>query len=162
MYTLTKNGFTRLSDTEDKRVFTEIYEKNDKNYHYLSFDRQLRGFCPIDCFLGHAKPELLKEERKVIETLLKRKEVCAFPDIKLSLYPLDEIDGYDYYLDFNNIEKHFKDLLTLNDEIYNTPYLYVYLGHGASNFDGELLKKYLTDLLSKSKKLKIIYTDSEF
>ena len=163
MYKFDKNGFTKLSKAEDDRVFKEIFDDGDKNYHFLSLDRQLGGFCPIGAYVMHVCPCVLKEEKRIYSSLMARKEVCSlFPKVRISIYPLTRLDGPEYELDLKNISKHFNDILELNDNYYHTPYLYFYTGHGAKNFDGELFKKYLLDLLAKSKELRAIYTDESF
>ena len=92
--------------------------------------------------------------------MLDRKEVeSLYPRAKISLYPVTKIDGPQYYLDMDNCEKHFADVLQLNDTVYKTKYIYVYFGHGAENFDESFLIQRLSELLPKSNTLEAVYIE---
>ena len=160
MYELTKNGVAALNESESKTVDHHVYEEDDKNYHYLAFDRQFGGFSPLNCYVNKHEPSLLKKEKAVFTTLLAKREACSFyPTLNLTLYPLTKLEGADYEIDLANVNKHFADILELNDKVYKTKYLFVNFGHGASNFDQGLILGKLGELLKKSKVLEKIYIE---
>ena len=160
MYKLKEGAVVALSDDASKAVFDSMYDKSNKDYHYLAFDRQLSGFCPIDCFVRNQDASVREEEEKIFDMLLAKREVCSlYPRLNLTLYPLTKREGPDYEIDLGNIDKHFKDILELNDKVYKTEYLVADFGHGASNFDQDLILKKLNELLKKSKLLKEVYIE---
>lgn len=159
MRKITKTGIENLSSEESERIFNLVYKEHSGDFHYLAFDRQLKGFSPLGTFLLDY-PDILEKESEIIAALLDRQEVeSLYPKAKLSLYPVTKIDGPQYYLDMDNCEKHFADVLKLNDTVYKTKYIYVYFGHGAENFDEALLIQKLSELLSKSQTLEAIYIE---
>lgn len=160
MYRLTKYGCVSLDETEAKKLHNLIFDKADKNYHYLAFDRQFGGYSPLNVFIMENQPEMLKEEQNVFETLLAKKEVCSlYPKLNLTLYPLIKLEGTNYELDLENIDKHFGDILELNDRVYKTKYLFVDFGHGADNFNQELILDKLRELFNKSNILEDIFIE---
>lgn len=160
MYELTKSGVVALNEAEHNSVFSDVYDKGDKNYHYLAFDRQFGGYCPLNVYVSKHEPSLLKREKAVFTMLLAKREACSFyPKLNLTLYPLTKLEGPDYEIDLANVDKHFADILELNDKVYKTKYLFVNFGHGASNFDQDLILGKLGELLKKSKVLEKIYIE---
>ena len=159
MRILTLNSNKRLSQKETDRINDLVYEKHDKDFHYLAFDRQLTGFSSLGSFVMKNE-ELVKNEGLIMKSLFEKKEVCSlYPKEKLTLYPTqiaDDLYGR-YELVLDNIDKYFEDILKLNDEVYKTKYLFVDFGHGAENFDEELIVQKLKDLLVKSNILETIY-----
>ena len=159
MRKITKSGIESLSKEEHDLIYNLVYEDHSDDFHYLAFDRQLSGFSPLGTFVDNY-PDLKKKENEIIAALVERQEVeSLYPVAKLSLYPVTKIDGPQYYLDMDNCEKHFADILELNDSVYKTKYIFVYFGHGAENFDESLLIHQLSELLSKSKMLEAIYIE---
>ena len=161
MYELKNGKPVSLSPEEEKAVSESVFHKVDKNYHYLAFDRQLYGFCTIDGYVTINNPSLKEETEDIFKGLLARREVCSLfkRNINLTLYPLIERNLPDYKIDLENIDKHFEDILELNDEKYETKYLFVDFGHGASNLDKKLILTKLNWLLENSKGLKKIYIE---
>ena len=160
MYELTKDGVLYLSDEEAKAVFDRVYHKADKNYHYLAFDTQFGGYTPLNVFVTNNNPSIMEHEEAIFKSLLAKKEVCSlYPKLNLTLYPLTKLTDSGYEIDMNGIDKHFADILELNDNTYKTKYLFVNFGQGASNFDQELVLMKLRQLLEKSKLLKKIYIE---
>ena len=157
MRKITKNGIESLSNEEHDRIFKSVYEEPGEDFHYLAFDRQLGGFSPLGVYI-HNYPALGENEKEIIAALVEKQEVeSLYPVAKLSLYPVTKIDGPEYYLDLDNCEKHFADILELNDTVYRTKNLIVDFGHVANNFDEALLIQKLTELLSKSNLLEAVY-----
>ena len=160
MYRLTDNDVVYLDDSEFKKIHDAVYVRNDSNYHYLAFDRQLGGYSPLNVYVTNADASIMNDEEDIIKSLLARREICSlYPRLKLSLYPLTRLEGSEYDLDLENIDKHFADILKLNDEVYKTKYMFVNFGHGASNYNKELLLKHLRELKKKSKILEEIYIE---
>ena len=160
MYELTKDNIITLNEEEDKAVFEEVYNKPANDYHYLAFDRQLGGYCPLNVYVTSHDASIMKDEKAIFEKLLTKREVCSlYPRLRLTLYPLTKLDGPEYEIDLENIDKHFADILELNDKVYKTKYLFVNFGHGASNFNKELIVAKLRELLDKSKLLEKIYLE---
>ena len=150
------NGIEKMSSEESERIRKSLH---DDDYHYLAFDRQLSGFSPLGTYLLDY-PDIREKENEIMAALLERQEVeSLYPVAKLSLYPVTRIAGSEYSLDMANYEKHFADILQLNDSVYKTKYLYVDFGHGADNFDEPLVIQQLSELLSKSSVLKAIYIE---
>lgn len=160
MYRLTNDDLVVLSEEESRKLFEIVHSKESKDFHYLAFDRQLSGYSPLNVYIHSNNKEVLNDERDIINSLLKRKEVCSlYPKLNLSLYPMTKLNGCDYEIDLDNIDKHFADILKLNDDVYKTKYMWVDFGHGANNFDQELVLKHLRNLLQKSKILEDIYIE---
>ncbi len=160
MYELTKDSVIDLRDEERKAIFEHVYDKPDKNYHYLAFDRQFGGYSPLNVYVTNHDASIMRNEKDIFEKLLAKREVCSlYPKLNLTLYPLTKLDGSEYEIDLENIDKHFEDILELNDKVYKTKYLFVNFGHGASNFNQELIFEKLRGLLEKSKMLKGIYIE---
>ena len=160
MYKLTKDDVIELNDVEGKAIFDSVYNKPDKNYHYLAFDRQLGGYNPLNVYVTNRDNSVMKDEKDIFESLLVKREICSlYPRLNLSLYPLTKLNGSEYEIDLDNIDKHFQDILELNDKVYKTKYLFVYFGHGASNFNKDLVLTKLRELLEKSKVLENIYIE---
>ncbi|MBP5574145.1 MAG: hypothetical protein J6X50_00115 [Bacilli bacterium] len=156
MKQLTLNDCVLLNEQEQKRI-ENLIGNHDKNFHYLAFDRQLHGFSPLGSFLGDAR-DILAKEQEIMDSLIEKQEVCSlYPRVLLTLYPIRRIDYERYELELNNISKHFTDILELNDQVYKTKYLFVDFGHGAANFDQDLLYEMLRNLLRKSNLLEAIY-----
>lgn len=161
MRQITKNGIDDLSNEENQRIFDLVYNEHSDDFHYLAFDRQLSGFSPLGTYILNF-PDLREKEHEIISALLDRQEVeSLYPVAKLSLYPVTQIDGSKYYLDMTNYEKHFADILELNDNVYKTKNLFVDFGHGAENFDEALVIQQLRELISKSKLLEAVYLEKE-
>lgn len=159
MRKIAKNGIEVLSNEENERIHNLVYKEHSDDFHYLAFDRQLGGFNPLAVFIGDY-PDICKRGDEIMAALLEKQEVeSLYPVAKLSLYPVTKIDGPDYSLDMANYEKHFADILELNDTVYKTKNLIVYFGHGADNFDESLVTQQLKELLSKSKILEAIYIE---
>ncbi len=159
MRKITKNGIEVLSEEENDRIFNMVYEEHSDDFHYLAFDRQLGGFNPLAVFIGKY-PDIYTRGDEIMAALLEKQEVeSLYPVAKLSLYPVTKIDGPDYSLDMTNYEKHFADILKLNDTVYKTKNLFVYFGHGADNFDESFVIEQLSELLSKSKILEAVYIE---
>ena len=157
MRKITKNGIESLGNEEYDRIFKSVYDEPSDDYHYLAFDRQLGGFNPLAVFIGNY-PAIYERGDEIMAALVEKQEVeSLYPVAKLSLYPVTKIDGPEYYLDLDNCEKHFADILELNDTVYKTRYLFVDFGHVANNFDEALLIQKLTELLSKSNLLEAVY-----
>ena len=153
------NGIEELSKEENDHIFNLVYEKHSDAFHYLAFDRQLSGFSPLGTYIQNY-PELKEKEGEIIAALIDHQEVeSLYPVAKLSLYPVTQIDGAQYYLDMVNYEKHFADILELNDNVYKTQHLVVDFGHGAENFDEALVIQQLRELLSKSQILEDVYLE---
>lgn len=160
MRKIAKNGIEVMSDDEKQRVFDSVYNEHSDDFHYLAFDRQLSGFSPLGTYTQNY-PALKEKESEIISALVERQEVeSLYPVAKLSLYPVTQVDGAQYSLDMANYEKHFADILKLNDTIYKTKYLLADFGHGADNFDESLVIQQLSELLSKSELLEAIYIES--
>lgn len=159
MRILTLNSNKRLSQKETDRINDLVYEKHDKDFHYLAFDRQLTGFSSLGTFVMNNE-ELVKNEDLIMKSLFEKKEVCSlYPKEKLTLYPTqigDDLYGR-YELVLDNIDKHFEDILKLNDNVYKTKYLFVDFGHGAENYDEKLLITKIKELLKKSELLEAVY-----
>ncbi len=158
MRILTLNSYEKLNKKETARITDLVYEKHDENFHYLAFDRQLTGYSYLGTFVMK-NADLVNSEDQIMKSLLERKEVCSlYPKEKLTLYPITPTGLYGKYeLILDNINKHFEDILKLNDEVYKTKYLFVDFGHGAENFDEGLIVQKLKDLLVKSNILETIY-----
>ena len=119
----------------------------------------MHGFSPLGSFLGDAR-DILEKEQEIMDSLIEKQEVCSlYPRVNLTLFPIRRIDYERYELELNNISKHFTDILKLNDKVYKTKYLFVDFGHGASNFDQDLLFEMLRNLLRKSDFLEAIYIE---
>ena len=160
MRKITMSGIETLSDAENQRIFDLVYNGNNGDFHYLAFDRQLAGFSPLGTYISNY-PSIKEKENEIIAALINRNEVeSLYPDAKLSLYPVTQIEGSQYSLDMANYEKHFSDILELNDTVYKTKNLFVYFGHGAENFNEDLVIQQLRELLSKSTILENIYLES--
>ena len=150
MRKLTLNSYEKLNKKETDKIYDLVYENHDKNFHYLAFDRQLTGYSYLGTFVMK-NADLVNNEDQIMKSLLERKEVC-------SLYPITTTGLYgEYELILDNIDKHFEDILKLNDEVYKTKYLFVDFGHGAENYDEELLINKIKELLKKSKLLEAAY-----
>ena len=159
MKKLTTNGIEELGHEESQRIFDLVNNKQSDDFHFLAFDRQLSGFSPLGTYILNY-PDLREKASEIISALIERQEVKSlYPVAKLSLYPVTKIDGTQYYLDMDNYEKHFADILKLNDTIYKTPNLFVDFGHGAVNFDKPLVIQQLSELLSKSPILENVYIE---
>ena len=159
MRKITKNGIETLSKEENDRIFKLVYEEHSDDFHYLAFDRQLGGFNPLAAYIGNY-PSINERTDEIIAALVEKQEVeSLYPVAKLSLYPVTQIDGPEYSLDMANYEKHFADILKLNDTVYKTKNLIVYFGHGAVNFDESLVIQQLSGLLSKSSMLEAVYIE---
>lgn len=159
MRRITKNGIETLSVEEYQQIHNLVYTENSGDFHYLAFDRQLSGFSPLGTFLLNY-PDIRDNESEIISELLKRKEVeSLYPKAKISLYPVTQIVESRYSLDMANYEKHFADILELNDTVYKTKNLIVDFGHGADNFDESLIIQQLSNLLLKSKLLEAVYLE---
>lgn len=158
MRKLTLNSYEKLNKKETARITDLVYEKHDKDFHYLAFDRQLTGYSYLGTFVMK-NADLVNNEDQIMKSLLERKEVCSlYPKEKLTLYPVTPTGLYgEYELILDNIDKHFEDILKLNDEVYKTKYLFVDFGHGAENYDEELLINKIKELLRKSKLLEAAY-----
>ena len=95
-----------------------------------------------------------------MEILLDNRQVMSiYPLENLTLYPIIKINDVEYEIEFYNIDKHFRDIASINDELYKTPYLFVDFGHGANNFNEELILNKLRELFSTCKILKEIYLE---
>lgn len=153
------NEILELNEEKTREISRLVFEEHSKDVHYLAFDRQLTGFSPLGSFL--TKNEKIREnENKIMEIFLEKKEVCSlYPLEFLTLFPIELLNNNEYRIIYDNIDKDFKDILELNDKTYKTKYLYVDFGHGANNFDEELLFKYLRKLLEMSKILEAIYIE---
>lgn len=159
MRKITKNGIEKLSKEENDRIFKLVYEEHSDDFHYLAFDRQIGGFNPLAVYTGNY-PAICERGDEIVAALVEKQEVeSLYPVAKLSLYPVTRIDGPEYSLDMVNYEKHFADILNLNDTVYKTKNLIVYFGHGADNFNESLVIQQLSELLSKSKMLEAIYIE---
>lgn len=159
MRKITKTGIENLSKEENERIFKFVYDEHSSDFHYLAFDRQLGGFNPLAVYIGKY-PAICEKTDEILAALLEKQEVeSLYPVAKLSLYPVTRIDGADYSIDIANYEKHFADILKLNDTVYKTKNLIVYFGHGADNFDEDLVIQQLRDMLSKSNILEAIYIE---
>jgi len=153
------NGFEDLSTEDGQRIFDLVYNEHSDDFHYLAFDRQLSGFSPLGTYILNYSA-LKEKENEIMTSLLERQEVVSlYPVAKLSLYPLTQNDGTQYYLDMDHYEKHFADILELNDTVYKTKNLFVDFGHGAENFDEALVIQQLRELLAKSSILDAIYLE---
>ena len=136
-------------------------KKKCEEVHYLAFDRQLFGFSPLGSLLNN-NVKIQRKENEIIEQLIEKQEVCSLlPHFNVSLYPIKKLSDIEYTIDLKNIDKHFKDILYLNDKVYKTKYMFVDYGHGAENMDKSLIEKYLNELLQKSKFLESIYIEQE-
>ena len=159
MRRLTLTGVETLNEEDSKRIFDEVYKDHNKNYHYLAFDRQLTGFSPLGTFVKDNEL-IVKNESKIMELLLDNRQVMSlYPLENLTLYPIIKINDVEYEIEFYNADKHFRDIASINDELYKTPYLFVDFGHGANNFNEELILNKLRELLSNCKILKEIYLE---
>ena len=163
MLELTLNGTKELSAEEHEKIFNDIYNQCNNQYHYLAFDRQIHGFSPLGTYaLNYV--ELRQHENEIIDKLIAKQEVCCLhPIANLTLYPILNYtrggNDYEYDVDIENAKKHFADILTINDNVLKTPYLYVQFGHGPNNLDTKLVYKYLGDMLKKSHCLKRIFIE---
>jgi hypothetical protein len=159
MRKITNNGIEVLSKEENDRILKLVYEEHCDDFHYLAFDRQLEGFNPLAVYIGNY-PAIIERKDEIMAALVEKQEVeSLYPVAKLSLYPVTRIDGPEYSLDMANYEKHFADILKLNDNVYKTKNLIVYFGHGADNFDESLVIQQLSEMLSKSKMLEAVYIE---
>ena len=159
MRKITINGIVSLSPEDGESIHNLVYEEHSDDYHYLAFDRQLGGFNPLAVYIGNY-PAIYERRDEIMAALVEKQEVeSLYPVAKLSLYPVTRIDGAEYSLDMDNYEKHFADILKLNDAVYKTRNLIVYFGHGAENFDEALVIQQLSELLSKSKMLEAVYIE---
>ena len=159
MRRITLNGIEVLSNEESDRIRKLLCTEHSDDFHYLAFDRQLGGFNPLAAYVGNY-PAICERGDEIMAALVEKQEVeSLYPVAKLSLYPVTKIDGPEYSLDMANYEKHFADILKLNDTVYKTKYIYVYFGHGAENFDESLLIQKLSELLPKSNTLEAIYIE---
>ena len=159
MRKITLNGIEKIDSKEYDRIFTLVFKEHSADFHYLAFDRQLSGFSPLGTYILDY-PVIKAKEDEIMAALVERKEVeSLYPEAKLSLYPVTKIDGPEYSLDLENCEKHFADILELNDAVYKTKYLYVDFGHGAENFDEALLIEKFSELLAKSNVLEAVYIE---
>lgn len=157
MRKLTTNGIEVLSGEEMTRILELVDTEHSSDFHFLAFDRQLKGFSPLGTYLLNY-PDITEDERKHMLELTERQEVGSFyPKANLSLYPVTQIDGPRYFIDMANYEKHFADILKLNDNYYKTKYLFVDFWHGPENFDEALVIQQLSELLSKSELLEAVY-----
>ncbi len=162
MRKLTENG---IIEAENKAPFTHEYIKShNKDLHYLAFDRQLSGFSPLGYFF-YENEDIRSNEKEIIDALIAKKEVCSlYPKAVLTLYPIEKVEeGNGYNIVLENIEKHFADILYLNDEVYKTKYMFVDFGHGANNLQNtdnyNLVLESLRKLKQKSKILQEIFID---
>ena len=80
-----------------------------------------------------------------------------YPKLKLTLYPLSKINDSSYSIDLDGIDKHFADILELNDKVYKSKFLLVNFGHLPDNFNQELLVTKIIELLEKSLILEEVY-----
>ncbi|SDY38621.1 hypothetical protein SAMN02910264_02137 [Ruminococcaceae bacterium YAD3003] len=159
MRKITNNGIEKLSKEEHDKILNLVFEERSDDFHFLAFDRQMNGFNPLSVYVGNY-PAICERKDEIMAALVGKQEVeSLYPDAKLSLYPVTWIDGTEYSLEMTNYEKHFADILELNDTIYKTKNLIVYFGHGAENFDEALVIQKLSELLSKSKMLEAIYIE---
>lgn len=157
MRKITRNGVEILSKEESEHIYNLVYDELSEDFHYLAFDRQLNSFSPLGVYTSRF-PALMENENEIIAALVDHQEVeSLYPVAKLSLYPVTKIVDARYSLDLDNCEKHFADILKLNDTVYSTKYLFVDFGHVADNFDEVLLIKHLSELLSKSNLLEVVY-----
>ncbi len=162
MRKITNNGIEVLSKEENDRIFKLVYEEHSDDFHYLAFDRQIGGFNPLAVYAGNF-PAICERGDEIMAALIEKQEVeSLYPVAKLSLYPVTQIDGPKYSLDMANYEKHFADILKLNDTVYKTKNLIVYFGHGADNFDESLVIQQLSEMLLKSKMLVAVYREDTY
>lgn len=156
MKRLTLTGAEQLTDQQEKELFDLIYNQHSPRVHYLAFDRQLFGYSPLGCYLMDYV-DIMNNNDRVFADLQARAEVCSFyPRLPLSLYPV-RLERNDYYIDLANIDRHFADILELNDKVYKTDTLAVDFGHGPANMDIELVLSRLRKLLEQSALLKQAY-----
>ena len=149
MYKLTKDGYIAIK---------EEYDIVDKNFHYLAFAYHFGGYDPLNEYVTKINPSVSNDEQPIFETLLKKQEVCTlYPMLNLTLYPFKNINDGNFEPDLKNIDKHFADILKINDEVYKAEKMYVHFGQGLTNFNQELVFQKLRELLNKSKYLKDIY-----
>ena len=157
MNKITKNGMIKISE-EEKNTVDNLLSEHSKDLHYLLFDRQLTGFCPVGCFLLD-NDEIRSNELTIVNTVITKQRICSlYPKELFTIYPFKETtEGNLYTVDFEHIDRHFDDILELNDNVYKTKYMYVDFGHSANNMNYSLIEKYLRDLIQKSNILEAIY-----
>ncbi len=159
MFKLTKNKFVLLDEEKSSFISKAIFDDYNPNYHYLSFDRQIIGFSPLGSFTSNIT-DVRDREKEIINKLLTEQKVQnVYPAAKLTFYPLSKIEASQYYLELDNIENHFKDILNLNDNVYKTKNMFVDFGHGATNLNINEILPYLRILLNESTTLKKVYFD---
>lgn len=159
------NNVVELSQDQADKIYNDVFADKNKNYHYIVFGKEF-GFVPVDSFLSDVE-EFKNADKsdiynKLISALSQRKEVCSlYPKANLSFYPWEDFsqDIQSAKLDITNIDKHFEDLLYLNDKVLKTPFIYVDFSTAPITFDRELLYKYFRELIKKSAILKHVYID---
>ncbi len=167
MLEITKQGSRQLQNEESSLIYSNLMAGKDKNYHYLSLDCQLSGYSPLGGYIC-SLPEslstfLYNQEKDIINSILERQEVCSLfkLGIPISIYPFRMLDSNPsaYELDIKNIDKHFQDILELNDKVYKADHLFLDLGNVAKNYheNRDLIRTKLQWLLMHSKCLNKIY-----
>lgn len=154
---LTKNGLIHLSEAEEEAVFNRM--SVDRDYHYLSFNLDI-GFNWAGTYALKCNPSFREDEKNaVIKELIAKREVRSLRDyhINMTIYPITKNEDSEDEIDLENIDKHFDDILKLNDNVYKTKYLIVDCDSGYVHFDQEPVLRKLRELLEKSKILKKIY-----
>lgn len=159
------NNVVELSQEQADKIYNDVFADKNKDYHYIIFGKDF-GFVPVDSFLSDVE-EFKDADKsdiynKLISELSQRKEVCSlYPKANLSIYPWEDYSQTNQTarLDIKNIDKHFADLLYLNDKVLRTPFIYVDFSTAPINFDREFLYKYFRELMEKSAILKHVYID---
>ncbi len=161
MKKITENGFVEVEYVAP--LTHEYIQSHNKDLHYLSMENGLGGFSPLGSFLGKHK-DIMGKEREIMATLIAKKEVCSlYPQERLTLYPIEKLeDGYNVLME--NMDKHFADILELNDNFYKTKYMYVdFWQREAKKLKDDanfhLMVAYLVALKKKSKYLQEIFFD---
>ena len=80
MYELTKDSVIDLRDEERKAIFERVYEKPDKNYHYLAFDRQFGGYSPLNVYVTNHDASIMRDEKDIFETRYADLRGCLAAD----------------------------------------------------------------------------------
>lgn len=159
------NNVKELSQEQADKIYNDVFADKNKDYHYIVFGKDF-GFVPVDSFLSEVeefktsdKPDIYN---KLISALSQRKEVCSlYPKANLSFYPWEDYSQSTQTarLDIKNIDKHFEDLLYINDKVLRTPFIYVDFSTAPINFDRELIYRHFRELMKRSAVLKHIYID---
>ncbi len=162
MKKITENMFV---EAENVAPFTHEYiQSHSKDLHYVSMENRLGGFSPLGCFLQNDK-DIMEKEGEIMATLIARKEVCSlYPQERLTLYPIEKLNEGGYNVLLENMDKHFADILELNDKVYKTKYIYVdFWQREAKNLKDDanfhLMVEYLVELKKKSKYLQEVFFD---